>query len=257
MKKFAIITGASNGIGKSFTETFAQDGINLVLVARSLDKLQSIKKDLEKKYGIEVVVIEKDLSQPTAAQEVYAFTQAKKIKIEYLVNNAWFGDYGAFADSDNEKNIQMLQLNIITLTSLTRYYLEDMKKHNVGKILNVGSTAGFQPGPYMAIYFASKAYVQNFSLALANELENTKITVTTLCPWPTQSNFEKHAKAEGSLLFAGKLPSSDSVARLGYQNMMNGKKLVVHGRMNALKAYSIRLLPMYIVLKMMNFIMKK
>jgi short-subunit dehydrogenase len=174
-----------------------------------------------------------------------------------LINNAGFGEYWAFAESDPQRNTDMINVNIVALTNLTRYYVEDMKKHNFWKILNVWSTAWFQPGPYMAVYFATKAYVQNFSLALVNELEKTNVTVTTLCPWPTESQFVQKSHAWWAQLFAGKLPSSHDVAIFWYKSMMKWKKLVVHGFMNALKAYSIKYLPISIVLKMMNYIMKK
>jgi uncharacterized protein len=255
MKNYAVITWASSGIGKEFAEIFAKDGHNLVLVARSLLKLQSIKSDLEKTYKIEVIVLEKDLSLENSAKEIYTFTKAEHLRIDYLVNNAGFGDYGEFATSDDERNNQMLQLNIVALTRLTRYYIEDMKKHNFWKILNVASTAAFQPGPYMAVYFATKAYVKSFSLAIASELEDTKITITTLCPGPTASEFEKNANATEVSIFKWKLPSSYEVALFGYHGMMKGKKLVIHGLVNRIQALSAALMPTSMMLKMMKFMM--
>ena len=257
MKNYAIITWASSGIGKEFAEMFAKDGHNLVLVARSLSKLQSIKSDLEKTYKIKVIELEKDLSLENSAKEIHEFTKAEHLSIDYLVNNAWFGDYGDFATSDDERNNKMLQLNIVALTRLTRYYIEDMKKHNFWKILNLASTAAFQPGPYMAVYFATKAYVKSFSLAIASELEDTKITVTTLCPGPTASNFEKNANATEASIFSWKLPSSYEVALFGYQSMMKGKKLVIHGWANRILACITRFLPTSLVLKMLKSAMTK
>ncbi len=257
MKQFALITGASSGIGLAFTEVFARDHINLVLVARSGDTLKNIAKDLEKKYNIVVHTIEKDLSNSNAAWEVFEYTQSKNIQIEYLVNNAGFGDYGDFSESDPEKNNQMIALNIGNLTSLTRLYSEQMKNNTSGKILNIASTAAFQPGPYMAVYFATKSYVLSFSLALSAELAPYNITVTTLCPGPTASNFQSSADAGWVALFTGKLPTSEAVAEFGYKKMKQWKKVAIHGIMNTIKAISVKFLPINMQLLMMQSIMKK
>ncbi len=257
MEKFALITGASSGIWLALAEIFARDHINLVLVARSGETLRNLAKDLEKKYHILVHTIEKDLSNSHAAWEVFEYTQSKKIQIEYLVNNAGFGDYGDFSESDPEKNNQMIALNIGNLTSLTRFYSEQMKNNTSGKILNIASTAAFQPGPYMAVYFATKSYVLSFSLALSAELAPYNITVTTLCPGPTASNFQSNADAGWVALFAGKLPTSEAVAEFGYKKMKQWKKVAIHGIMNTIKAISVKFLPINMQLLMMQFIMKK
>jgi short-subunit dehydrogenase len=257
MNQFALITGASSGIGLALTEIFARDHINLVLVARSGDTLRNIAIELKQKYNIEVHIIEKDLSKETAAQEVFEYTQSYNIHIEYLVNNAGFGDYGDFIESDIEKNSRMISLNIGTLTRLSRLYSEQMKNNKSGKILNVASTAAFQPGPYMAVYFATKSYVLSFSLALSAELKEHGITITTLCPGATASNFQSNADAGWVSIFAGKLPTSEIVALFGYKKMNQWKKVAIHGIMNTIKAVSVKFLPIEIQLLMMQYIMKK
>ena len=257
MNNFALITWASSWIWFDFAEIFAKDNINLVLVARSFDKLKEIKQNLETKYKIQVFILEKDLSEQNAPKEVYEFTNSNNLRIDYLVNNAWFWDYWDFSESDVLRNTQMINLNILSLTNLTRYYVSDMKKNKFWKILNISSTASFQPWPYMAVYFATKAYVSSFSLALASELKNDNITITTLCPWPTKSNFEKVSNSSWIAIFSWKVASSYDVAMLWYKSMLSWKKIVVHWFNNWLKAYGVRFLPTELMLKMMSFIMKK
>ncbi len=257
MKNYALITGASSGIGLAFTEVFAKDGINLMLVARSIDTLKSIQSHLQEKYHIDVHILEKDLSKLSSALEVFDYTSSNHIEVEYLINNAWFGDYGDFVESNLEKNSQMISLNILTLTSLCRLYSETMRKNKFGRILNIASTAAFQPGPFMAVYFATKSYVLNFSLALASELKEYGITVTTLCPGPTESNFESTAHATWVSLFSWKLPTSESVAQYGYKKMNQWKKIAIHGFINTIRSLSVRFIPISVLLNMMKFIMKK
>jgi uncharacterized protein len=257
MKNYALITGASSGIGLAMAEIFAHHTTNLVLVARSIATLKKIKSDLEKKYGIVVHILKKDLAREESPKEIYDFTIDKNIHIEYLVNNAWFWDYGPFVDSELQRDQDMIQVNIGALTMLTRYFIESMKKHSSGKILNVASTAAFQPWPYMAVYFASKAYVSSFWLALSKEVEKYGITVTTLYPGPTQSNFAKNAKASSVKIFGWKLPTSHQVAQFAYEHMMKGKKIAIHGFANRLLAWITKFLPMNILLNMMELALKK
>ncbi|MBX9808793.1 SDR family oxidoreductase [Candidatus Gracilibacteria bacterium] len=257
MKKYALITGASSGIGLAFTEIFAKDHINLVLVARSIDALKSIQSHLQNTYNIDVHVIEKDLSKIESVEEVFEYTESQNLQIDYLVNNAGFGDYGNFVESDISRNTQMISLNTIALTNMCRLYSETMKKHKFGRILNIASTAAFQPGPYMAVYFATKSYVLSFSLALSTELKEFGVTVSTLCPGPTESKFELTANATGVSLFSGKLPTSHEVALFGYKKMLKGKKVAIHGIINNIKAQSVKFLPMNIRLFMMKLIMKR
>ncbi len=255
MKKYALITGASSGIGFAFTELFAKDGINLILVARSGDILKSIQSHLQETYQIDVHILEKDLSNPESAEEVFEYTSSNKLEVNYLVNNAWFGEHGDFIESNLERNSQMISLNTLSLTSLCRLYSETMRKNKFWRILNVASTAAFQPGPYMAVYFATKSYVLSFSLALATELKEYGITVTTLCPGPTESNFQSSAHATWIAIFKWKLPTSEEVAGFGYRNMNQWRLVAIHGFMNRIKTFSVKFLPMNLqlhVIKMMN-----
>ncbi len=257
MKKYALITGASSGIGLAFTELFAKDTINLILVARSIDTLRSIQSKLQDTYDVDVQILEKDLSKPESAQEVFEYTSSNNLEVEYLVNNAWFGDYGNFIESNLERNSQMISLNILSLTSLSRLYSESMKKNKSWRILNIASTAAFQPGPYMAVYFATKSYVLNFSLALATEFKEYGITVTTLCPGPTESNFGSTAHVTWVSIFSWKLPTSEVVAQYGYKKMNQWKKVAIHGLFNAIRAMSVKFVPIGLQLIMMKLIMKK
>lgn len=183
----ALITGASNGIGLELAKVHASKGGDLVLVARNKAKLDELKAEFENKFKVKVYTIGKDLSADNSAQEVYNETTKQNIKIDYLINNAGFGDFGMFAETDWSKELQMINLNITTLTQFTKLYLQDMLKSKSGKIMNVASTAAFQSGPTMAVYYATKAYVLSFSEAVDNEVSNRGVTVTTLCPGATES----------------------------------------------------------------------
>ncbi len=244
MKKTALITGASSGIGLELAKVLASKGDNLILVARNRPKLEELKKQLEEQYKISVLVITQDLSIPNAAQIVYNITNQKEIQIDYLINNAGFGDFGMFYETNWEKEHRMIELNITTLTQFTKLYLKDMVTRNNGKIMNVASTAAFQPGPTMAIYYATKAYVLHFSEAIANELKDKNVTVTALCPGATSTGFQSVAEMEESKLVKGKkLPSSKEVAKYGYKAMMKGKQVAIHGFMNTVLANSVRFIP--------------
>jgi short-subunit dehydrogenase len=254
----ALITGASNGIGLELAKIHASKGGNLVLVARNKSKLDELKKELENQYKVSVYIIGKDLSVFNSAQEVYDETNKQNIKIDYLINNAGFGDFGMFVDSDWNKELQMINLNITTLTQFTKLYLQDMVKHRSGKIMNVASTAAFQPGPIMAVYFATKAYVLSFSEAVNNEVSDKGVTVTTLCPGATESGFQAAAAMEESNLVKGrKLPTSKEVAEYGYAAMLKGKTVAIHGLMNWILANSVRFTPRSLVVKITRKIQGK
>lgn len=246
----ALITGASSGIGLELAKVHASHGDDLVLVARNKKTLDELKQTLEQKHKIKVYTIGKDLSQPNAAQEVHQETNQKNIRIDYLINNAGFGDFGMFVETDWNKELQMINLNITTLTQFTKLYLRDMVKQGAGKIMNVASTAAFQSGPTMAVYYATKAYVLSFSEAVDNEVRDKGVTVTALCPGATESGFQAAAAMEDSALVKGKkLPTSREVAEYGYKAMMKGKTVAIHGFMNALMANSVRFMPRSIVVK--------
>jgi uncharacterized protein len=246
----ALITGASNGIGLELAKAHASNGGDLVLVARNITKLEELKAELEKQYKVKVYNICKDLSALNAALEVYEETKKQKIEIDYLINNAGFGDFGMFVDLDWSKQLQMINLNITTLTHFTHLYLKDMVKRKSGKIMNVASTAAFQSGPTMAVYYATKAFVLSFSEAIDNEVSDKGVTVTALCPGATESGFQVAAAMEESALVKGKkLPTSKEVAIYGYKAMLKGKTVAIHGFMNAILANSVRFTPRALVVK--------
>ena len=254
----ALITGASNGIGLELAKVHASKGGDLVLVARNKSKLDELKAELENQFTVKVYTIGKDLSASNSAQEVYNETTKQNIQIDYLINNAGFGDFGMFVETDWNKELQMINLNITTLTQFTKLYLQDMVKRKSGKIMNVASTAAFQSGPNMAVYFATKAYVLSFSEAVDNEVSNKGVTVTALCPGATESGFQIAAAMEESNLVKGKkLPTSKEVAEYGYAAMMKGKTVAIHGLMNWIMANSVRFVPRAIVVKLTRKIQDK
>jgi len=239
-----LITGASGGIGYELAKQFAMNKYNLLLVARSKDKLEKLKDELEKKYMVKVNVIVKDLAKKNAATELFNQIQKENTNIDILVNNAGVGAYGKFYNIDWQRQEEMIQLNITALTELTRLFLPGMIERKKGKILNVASTAGFQPGPLMAVYYASKAFVLSFTEAIANELSGTNITVTALCPGPTESGFQKAASIEHvRLVRTGIVPTSEKVAAYGYKALMKGKRVAVEGNINKLLVFSLRFAP--------------
>jgi short-subunit dehydrogenase len=243
-KTTALITGASSGIGLELAKLFARDGYDLVLVARSQEKLTGIADELGKTHGIRVNCLVKDLSVSSAPDDVFQFIKNEKLEIEVLVNNAGFGWLGEFSRMELSDILGMIQVNITSLTHLTRLVLQDMLIINKGKILNVASTAAFQPGPLMAVYYATKAYVLSFSQALTEELKDSNITITTLCPGPTPTNFGKRAGFKDKPILGGVLSmSSSSVALSGYRGLMEGKSIVIPGSLNWIGTQIIRLLP--------------
>src|SRR2546423_6004428 len=201
MPSTALITGASSGIGLDLARLVAADGNNVVLVARSGDKLAELAAELESKHHIRAFVAPIDLADPGAPEELYHVLEEQGIAIDILINNAGFGTHGPFAEADLAAQMQMLQVNVAALTQLTWLFLQPMIRRKQGRIMNVASTAAFQPGPFMAVYYASKAYLLSFSEALANELHGTGVTVTTLCPGPTITGFQHRAGLEGMGIF--------------------------------------------------------
>lgn len=248
MHKTVLITGASGGIGYELAEIFAREGYDLVLVARSADKLAAAKNDLEARYPISVEVLIKDLSLKNAPEEIYQALADSSEHIDILVNNAGVGDFGAFAQSDLDRQDNMIQINIMALMHLTRLFLAPMLEKGAGKILNVASTAAFQPGPMMSVYYATKAFVLSFSEALAKELEGSGVTVTTLCPGPTETGFVAAASLENSKLFQNmKVATAEEVAACGYKALMKGKPVAVQGFLNNMQVFGIRFAPRSLV----------
>lgn len=228
MKKVALITGASGGIGKEFACIHAEKGGDLILIARSEDKLKQLKAELEEKYAVKIKVIVKDLTTSNATLEIYNEVKNEGITVDYLINNAGFGGRGKFHERAWEQDLAMINLNIIALTSLTRYFLPDFVADNKGKVLNVSSTAGLLPGPLQAVYYATKAYVTSFSNAISEELYDTNITVTALLPGATETGFASTSGMDKTDLFA-KTASARSVALDGYNAMLAGKLEVISG----------------------------
>lgn len=239
----ALITGASGGIGLELARIFAEQGYALVLVARSRDRLEEIAAELK---PTPVQVFAKDLTLVGAAEGVLREVP----KVDVLVNNAGYGVYGPFLKTPLDEELGMLQLNMTALVVLTKLYLPGMVASKNGKILNVASTAAFQPGPLMALYYATKAFVLSFSEAIGSELEGTGVTVTALCPGPTATGFQARTKLEKSRLFQRmKVMDARTVAEAGYRGLMAGKPVVIPGVMNKLLAQSVRFSPRTMVTK--------
>ncbi len=245
MKGTALITGASRGIGAEFAKIFAENGTDLVLTARSEQDLLDLKQEIENKYSVSVTTIVRDLSNSIEVQSLFDEIKTSGITINYLINNAGFGDYAYFEKSKWERHESMINLNVNALTHLCHLFITEWGDKVKGKILNVSSTASFQPGPGMSVYYASKAFVTSFSQALHYEVKKKGITVTALCPGPTESNFATAARVDAAnkLLKDRKLPSSRKVAQYGYRSMMKGRPLVIEGTANRFLAFLVRFVP--------------
>ncbi len=249
----ALITGASGGIGYEFALLFAQDGYNLVLVDKRGEKLIKIADELQQKYGIFVKAIAKDLSIQKSVEEIFTLLQQASINVDVLVNNAGFGSYGFFNETDLTTELEMLQVNVVCVTHLTKLFLKDMVKQGYGKILNVASFAAFQPGPLMAVYFATKAYILSFSEAIANELEGTGVTVTVLCPGATASGFQQtSAMSKAKDADAWRIMDSETVAKIGYDGLMANKTVVIPGVINKILATSVKFVGRKLVTKIVR-----
>jgi uncharacterized protein len=255
MKETALVTGASGGIGEDLARLLAAGGRNVVLLARSADKLQALAGELSAAHRIDATVLAADLSDAGATTEIGRTLSARGMTIDILVNNAGFGTSGSFTREDPDEQLNMLQVNVVALTALTRALLPGMIERKHGRILNVASTAAFQPGPFMAVYYASKAYVLSLSEALAEETAGTGVTVTCLCPGPTSTGFQDRAHVEKSRLFKlTRVARSADVAQAGYDGMLAGRRLVIPGLMNKITAQSIRISPRASVLKIVRFL---
>jgi short-subunit dehydrogenase len=240
----ALVTGASGGIGKALARELAARGHDLVLVARSEDRLRALADELGTIGATQARVLVADLAVPGAGRVLAEQARSTTPVIDVLVNNAGFADFGLFAEADLDKTMQMVTLNVATLTELTRELMPPMIERGRGHVLNLASTAGFMPGPLMAVYYASKAYVLSFSEAVAEELKGTGVTMTALCPGPTETGFQSRADMEDSKLVKGrKIMDAATVARLGIDAMLAGKPLVITGTKNKLQALTPKLMP--------------
>lgn len=248
MKQTALVTGASSGIGLDLARELAQHGYDLVLVARSEGKLQEIAVEFEKRNGITAHVAACDLARPDAAASLVDQLKQRAIDVDVLVNNAGFGFSAPFIEIDVRRDLEMIQVNIVALTQLTKLLLGPMVERKRGRILNVASTAGFQPGPLMAVYYATKAYVLSFTEAIADELRDSGVTVTALCPGPTATGFVEVSNMTNSRLFKMMKPMSPArVARAGYRGLMAGRRVVIPGAKNKLLVQSLRVSPRRVV----------
>ena len=254
---YTLITGASGGIGHDLALLAAADGRNLVLVARSVEKLEELAVTIMESNKTEVITIDVDLSDEAGVNTLITEITKQGIQIDTLINNAGFGDFGDFAKADLSKNMEMIRLNVSALTQLCHFVLEGMLDAGSGKIMNVASTAAFMPGPGMAVYYASKAYVLSFSEALTRELKGTGVTVTTLCPGPTDTGFASSAGLGKSLMHRILPPATSiEVAKAGYKAMMKGKAIEIPGFTNKLSAMSPRFTPRSMVRNMIYGIHK-
>ena len=255
--KTALITGASSGIGLELAHLFARDGYRLVLLARSRNTLRQIGDDLQARYGVTVRIAPKDLAHPAAPAELYQELQEAGVVLDVLVNNAGFGLAGDFQSTEWAKEAEMMQVNMVAATHLTKLFLPQIKARE-GAVLNVASTAAFQPGPFMSVYYASKAFLLSFSEALAEELEGTGVTVTCLCPGPVKTNFQRRAYLEGTAVVNSPLLLDvRDVARIGYEGMQRGKRVVIPGWKNRVGVQMLRISPRATVTKIVRKLQEK
>lgn len=242
-KQRALITGGSVGIGAALADVFAAHGHDLILVSRNREKLEARGRAIHQQFGVDVICLPEDLADPAGARRLHESVAARRLDVDYLVNNAGVGLYGKFTSTDLDAEIRMIQLNVTSVVDLTKRFLPSMIARRSGRILNVASTAAFAPGPWMSVYFATKAFLLSFSQAIEYELQTSGISVTTLCPGPTESEFKERAGSQRSRLFQSFLMDAPRVARAGYDGMMKGKTVVVPGLRNKLIPFATRFAP--------------
>lgn len=256
IKQTALITGASGGIGFELAKLFAKDGHDLVLVARNADKLKEISETFHQHYKVAVHIVPLNLADPGAPDELFHHISRMNIDIDYLVNNAGYATYGKFHQIDLKEELDMVQLNITAVTHLSKLFLNGMIERKTGGILNVASTASFQPGPFMAVYYASKSYVLFLTEALANEVRRTGVIVSALCPGPTETGFQSRAGIEKTPLVAksGLMMDAQKVASIGYKEFMKGKTIIIPGIANKILAQSNRFSPRKLSTEIVRFL---
>ncbi|HTB83658.1 MAG TPA: SDR family oxidoreductase [Candidatus Sulfotelmatobacter sp.] len=247
-----LVTGASSGIGLELAKCFAAEKCDLILTARNRDALEKLAVELRREHGIKVEIIIADLSQPESPQKIISEIKGRGISVDVLVNNAGFGLHGAFSELPLKRQLEIVQVNIAALVELTGLFLPDMLRRNRGGILNVGSVAGFVPGPHMAVYYASKAFVLSFSESLHEELRGTKIQVTNLCPGPTESNFSNVARSHRARQAQAKKMSAAEVARIGHRDFRAGVHISLPGVINKISAFAPRVFPRGVVRRLIG-----
>lgn len=248
----ALITGASSGIGMELARLFAADDSNLVLVARREDRLRALADELKSEFGVDVFILPKDLSEKNAPREIFDTIQKENIQIDVVVNSAGFGARGAVVDLDADMQTDMIQVNIAALTHLTRLFLPGIIERGRGGILNVGSLAGFQPGPNLAVYYATKAYVLSFTEALSEEIKNPNIKITCLAPGPVRTEFGSKSELDDSLLFKLSLMDAEPVVKAGYVGFRKGKVIVLPGFKQKIIPFMLRFIPRFLVRKIVK-----
>ena len=239
----ALITGGSVGIGAALADVFAEHGHDLILVSRNRDKLEAQRRAIERKHRVQVTCLSEDLADPSGPRRVHEEVSRLRLDVHYLVNNAGVGLYGKFAQTDLDAELKMIQLNVASVVDLTKRFLPAMIERRSGRILNVASTAAFVPGPWMSVYYATKASLLSFSQAIDYELRPSGITATALCPGPTESEFKARAGSQRSRLFQSLVMDAEPVARLGYAAMMRGRSVAIPGVRNKAIPVAIRLVP--------------
>jgi short-subunit dehydrogenase len=240
-KKVVLITGGTSGIGKELAKCFAINGYTVIVVGRDEKRLEKTAEEFKKNYGAEIMQIQVDLSEPNAAEKVFAALNGRSIDV--LINNASVALHGPFAETEDDDLVRSIRINVETMTHLTRLVLPQMIDRRSGKILNVSATAAFQPGPMMATFYAAKAYVLSFSEALRYELRGTGVTVTTLCPGPTDTPFHKKTQLTNSNLFRTGMMQPDDVARRAYRDLLDNRAIVVPGFKNKMGMILVKFSP--------------
>ena len=256
---YVLITGATSGIGLELAKVFAKGGENLIIISRKAEDLERVSQEIQKAYSVKVISMQADLSVPAAVQKVYEQCQVQNLQVSTLVNNAGFGSYGIFSDIDMQRQLSMVDLNIRAVTQLTKLFLEQMLLRGSGNILNVASTAAFQPGPLMSVYYASKAYVLSFSESLHNELREKNIFVTCLCPGPTRTNFQNLEKgfSDTRIFSSGSVMDAVTVAKAGYEGLQKNKAVVIPGFLNKLLVFLTRFGPRQLVTAISRWVLEK
>lgn len=252
--KTTLITGASAGIGAELALLFAARGFDLILVARREERLEALSRQIVAMHDVKTHIITSDLCIPGAGSKLYAKTQDLGLEVDVLINNAGIGQYGNFAKADHTLLIDMIRLNMEALTELTHMYLPNMLARDRGAVMNVASTAGFQSGPGMAVYYATKAYVLSFSDALVEELRDTNVTISNLCPGATNTEFQKVAKMESSRLFSGSVSTPSEVAKAGIQGLDKGVAHIVPGIQNKIGVFGTRFMPRALLRRVVHMV---